>query len=245
MKAKRILLLAICAICLVGFNLNAQENTTYFYRAIVTTSPEEGRTPFAYLPVYMSCAEAPDEIIAVRMTDRAGIASFYGIPIDIYKDYIFTLPLKDGEVRYIRTGFKEEPRFKSGNSDSFIWLDASTQWATVVEKTPGKDVGKLNSLEWLQKEFPDIGLDGTTFFDKKSEGTLLFSINGFVGDGVDMNKLLKLLKKLPAEYVESAELSLLSGPNDYFAGAIDMTLPGQGEPKPAWEGTHSIPLYEE
>lgn len=243
---KRILILttALCALCLTCFNLKAQENTTYFFRVIVTTSPDEGGTPLAYLPVYLSRKEAPDKIIAVRMTDRIGQAWFIDVPIDIYKDYIFTLPFKDGELRYLNPGYTKEPSFKGGNADNPILVDAGMQWETSVEKTPGTDIGKLSTLDWLLKEFPNIAIDGANFYDKKSEATLQLLINGTIPDGTDMAKMVKILQKNPAKNVESAKLSLLINGGDYFAGAIDITLRGMGKPEPAPPFSSSLPLYE-
>ena len=94
-----------------GSKVKAQPSTNYWFEGNIYMNQTDKEKRYPYLPVYLSLKDSPDEIIAVGMSNSVGTISFKGIPIDISKDYILSLPFRNNVIRYRFHGI-QNPTFK-------------------------------------------------------------------------------------------------------------------------------------
>ena len=121
MKLKIIVLIVMCAFF---SRVKSQENTTYFFMGNVFSVDEKGdEVRHPYLPVLLAYKDKPEDVVAVRLTNMVGVFSFEDVPINIYKDYILSFPLPNGERKFLFEKEIKEPEFKGGNFNTHIKFD--------------------------------------------------------------------------------------------------------------------------
>ena len=213
MKLKVIVLIVMCAFF---SRVKSQENTTYFFMGNVfsiNANDEEIRHP--YLPVLLAYKDKPEDVVAVRLTNMVGIVSFKEIPIDIYKDYIFTLLLPKGERKFFFAKNTSAPSFKSGNYNTHIQLDRE------VSKYYNKGEEEMNIIPWLIKHNSWLEKDGDNLVSKESKLPVYFFVNG---QRILSKSLQRLTNVLIMAAVKEVIVARYIEPNDYYEGVIDIHL---------------------
>ena len=220
MKLKVIVLIVMCAFF---SRVKSQENTTYFFMGHVfsiNANDEEIRHP--YLPVLLAYKDKPEDVVAVRLTNMVGIVSFKEIPIDIYKDYIFTLLLPKGERKFFFAKNTSVPSFKSGNYNTHIQLDreVSKYYNKEIEKME-KGEEEMNIIPWLIKHNSWLEKDGDNLVSKESKLPVYFFVNG---QRILSKSLQRLTNVLIMAAVKEVIVARYIEPNDYYEGDIDIHL---------------------
>lgn len=220
MKLKVIVLIVMCAFF---SGVKSQENTTYFFMGHVFSineNDEEIRHP--YLPVLLAYKDKPEDVVAVRLTNMVGIVSFKEIPIDIYKDYIFTLLLPKGERKFFFAKNTSAPSFKSGNYNTHIQLDGevSKYYNKEIEKME-KGEEEMNIIPWLIKHNSWLEKDGDNLVSKESKLPVYFFVNG---QRILSKSLQRLTSVLIMAAVKEVIVARYIEPNDYYEGVIDIHL---------------------
>ncbi len=217
---KRIFLILV-VVCALHTNVSAQESTTYFFMGNIYGGDKQ----YAYLPVYLSYGENPEKIIAVSMSNGQGVISFFGVPIDEHKDYVFTIPFPKGSQQYIYRGLSqgEEFSFASGNISIHMKIeDEMLDYVTIEEKYVEKEDEERSIKDWLLSQFPTIELDDNTFVDKKTQKSLRLLLNGMP---MPEEQIVPILNEGKMNMVKKVVLAKLKEPNDYIAGAIEIVIP--------------------
>ncbi len=220
MKLKVIVLIVMCAFF---SGVKSQENTTYFFMGHVFSIDEKGeeiRHP--YLPVLLAYKDKPEDVVAVRLTNMVGIVSFKEIPIDIYKDYIFTLLLPKGERKFFFAKNTSAPSFKSGNYNTHIQLDreVSKYYNKEIEKME-KGEEEMNIIPWLIKHNSWLEKDGDNLVSKESKLPVYIFVNG---QRILSKSLQRLTNVLIMAAVKEVIVARYIEPNDYYEGVIDIHL---------------------
>lgn len=220
MKLKVIVLIVMCAFF---SRVKSQENTTYFFMGNVfsiNANDEEIRHP--YLPVLLAYKDKPEDVVAVRLTNMVGIVSFKEIPIDIYKDYIFTLLLPKGERKFFFAKNTSAPSFKSGNYNTHIQLDreVSKYYNKEIEKME-KGEEEMNIIPWLIKHNSWLEKDGDNLVSKESKLPVYIFVNG---QRILSKSLQRLTNVLIMAAVKEVIVARYIEPNDYYEGVIDIHL---------------------
>jgi len=237
MKLKVIVLIVMCAFF---SGVKSQENTTYFFMGHVfsiNANDEEIRHP--YLPVLLAYKDKPEDVVAVRLTNMVGVVSFKEIPIDIYKDYIFTLLLPKGERKFFSAKNTTAPSFKSGNYNTHIQLDGEvTKYYNKKVERMEKGEEEMKIIPWLTKHNSWLETDGENLVSKESKLPVYIFINGQRFSSEALKKLTGVLimaavkEVIVARYIE---------PNDYYEGVIDIHLTMGDYPDRGQRASRTLP----
>lgn len=194
-----------------------QESTTYFFLGNIYSLGENGKeVRYPYLPVAMAKKEAPQKIIAVSVTNAAGVISFEGIPIDITKGYIFTISLPSGTKKFLFSGINN-PSFKGGNVSIHMKLDRPEEYLkTNVFKPEKKDYGDY-AIDFATAKIQGATRRGATITSKNGLNYRIY----MKGRPVRGRKMTEALENIPAEALEKIIITHPILENDFFAGTID------------------------
>ena len=186
----------------------------------INENDEEIRHP--YLPVLLSLKDKPDEIVGIRISNLAGVVSFKEIPIDIYKDYVFTVLLPKGERKFFFAKNTSAPSFKSGNYNTHIQLDGevSKYYNKEIEKME-KGEEEINIIPWLIKHNSWLEKDGDNLVSRESKLPVYFFVNG---QRILSKSLQRLTNVLIMAAVKEVIVARYIEPNDYYEGVIDIHL---------------------
>lgn len=218
----RLQLIALMFLSLFAGSLNAQESTSYFFLGNVFTTATDGTEHrFPYLPIQMALATDLDNPVAVGMTNGNGEISFYGVPMDIHRDYVFTVVLPSGTYRFLRKGLAN-PSFKSGNVNAHIKLDAQEPYYKVQTLQATNEQGKLSFIDFVAQSVGATKREDLSLTNK--EGLPYRIMLG--GQELPPQKLALLNSKITASMLEKVLVITPTLPNDYFAGVIDLYIPG-------------------
>lgn len=202
-----------------GSKVKAQPSTNYWFEGNIYMTQTDKEKRYPYLPVYLSTLDSPDEIIAVGMSNSVGTISFKGIPIDISKDYILSLPFRNNVIRYRFHGIKN-PTFKTGNVSIHMKLDEDIpNYYTTKEFEINEKVYSLNFIDWVVRD-NSISYDNNSFIDKSKQLGFRIFVNGMM---LPDDKLQTLLRQLTMDMVKKVSFIYLND-NEYFVGAIDIRL---------------------
>lgn len=202
-----------------GSKVKAQPSTNYWFEGNIYMNQTDKEKRYPYLPVYLSLKDSPDEIIAVGMSNSVGTISFKGIPIDISKDYILSLPFRNNVIRYRFHGI-QNPTFKTGNVSIHMKLDEDIpNYYTTKKFEINENVYSLNFIDWVLRD-NSISYDNNSFIDKNKQLGFRIFVNGMM---MPDDKLQTLLRQLTMDMVKKVSFIYLND-NEYFVGAIDIRL---------------------
>ncbi len=214
----KIFYFTICII-MFGAKAEAQFSTNYWFEGNIYTTRMDEEKRYPYLPVYLSLKESPDDMVAVGMSNSVGVISFKGVPIDISKDYIVSLPFGDKEVKYCFYGIKN-PSFKAGNVSIHMKLDEDMpDYYTSKEFVIEDKEYSLGFIDWAIQH-NDVAYCEHVFIDRSKQLGFRIFVNGMM---LPDDKLQTLLKQLSMDMVKKVTIIYLND-SDYFAGAIDIRL---------------------
>lgn len=215
----RIILRLLVALLVIGplTRLVAQESKRYFFAGSIYYYNAEGaelRCP--YPPVYMARQDAPDEVLAVAVSNAVGEVSFYGVPMDITKNYIFSFDLGAKRLRYLFKGLPK-PNFSGGNVSIHMRIDKFERYLHLRRVTPTGGDKSRSVLELATAAIKGAQREGLTITNAEGLSYRLF-INGRPISG---DKQSAALKVLTGEYLRNILITEPIQPNDYYAGSID------------------------
>ena len=213
-------LLITVSMLLSSLALHAQRSTEFFYLGTVYCKTKAGvEQRFPYLPVYLSCQDKPNDIIAVTVTNANGEASFKGVPIDAYKDHVLTVHLPSGAYRFFCSGLDKDPGFR-GNISTHIRLDALEMYLTSSTIVPKKaDADKL-ALDLATSAIKGAQRKGVTISDADGLNYKLFLSGHLVQD----KRLADALLQIRGSDLDKIVITHPLQANDYFAGSIDFLV---------------------
>lgn len=213
----------------------AQESTNYFFLGNIYYQDADGQElRLPYLPVMMARRDNPDKIIAVSMTNSVGTVSFLGIPMDISKDYIFTLDLPSGQKRFLFTGIAN-PSFKGGNVSIHMRLDKHEKYLTLQRLAIAKGQMDTPALDIATSAIKGASRKGVNITNSEGLSYRIF----LRGRPVQDKKIEEALQSLTGSFIENIVISHPIEENDYFAGAIDF-ITTIGKPLSIEKTTYSL-----
>lgn len=197
----------------------SQEGTTYFFQGYTYQQVKSKKSPCPYLTVVLH-EVGSEQAKAVSMSNGFGDCSFYGVPIDIYKDYKLSVYAGDKLLGvYLRQGFREKPSFPGGNINTHTLVPSGSEaYSTKILELPK---GKSLSLRQFLTQTPELELEEDMLFLKGGSSSLRIFINHAT---LPADKLKALLNTLDTNYISRCELILYKQANPYFAGAINILL---------------------
>ncbi|MBF1525454.1 MAG: hypothetical protein HXN92_04145, partial [Prevotella pallens] len=108
MRYKFILFLLLT---LKSISIFSQENTNYWYNGIAYTDSTKLTSGVPYLTIALT-KEGEQMPKAITVSNSLGAFSFYGVPMDIFKNYTISVIEGNSEAAsYLCNKFNEKPEF--------------------------------------------------------------------------------------------------------------------------------------
>lgn len=224
--------LALVATLFIAFDVKAQGSTSYHFKGNIFTQDQEGKEQrFPFLPVTLSKQESPDQVVAVAISNGIGEFSFQGVPIDISKDYIFTITLPSGTYRFLQEKLIN-PSFKSGNINTHIRLDKLEDYQTQRTLKPTAEQANALALDFVTSAIEGATREGLTISNAEGLSYQLL-LNGIE---IKRKVVLEALKQqVTAKEFKEFQIFLPKVENDYSAGTINLIA--EGLPEPSFQPT--------
>ena len=214
MRLKFILFLLLT---LKSVSVFSQENTDYWYDGVAYTDSTELTSGVPYLTIVLS-KEGDQMPKAVTVSNSLGAFSFYGVPMDIFKDY--TISVIEGNTNaasYLCNKFIEKPRFVGNINAHFKYIPiGETHSETIL--TPTKEDVKLMLLDYLKKKL-DLEYEDRVLFPKASDAPYKVLANNVE---IPDEKIDMILQQVPMEMIKEIKVVRYNTPNKYFSGVLNI-----------------------
>lgn len=222
--------LIFVSLCALYFNASAQDQAQYqedtkaYFHCRVYSMTDSGTASerHPYITVLLSRETDPNTVLAAALTNPVGEAIFKGVPIDLTKPYLFTVLLPNGNKRSFRS--KVWPSEKAGNISSNVHVNICLNETNLVNYYTEQKVemdrhSKLKFIDMLAMQC-GATCEGTTFYIDD------FAFPVFINKGtpLSLERFDKLMRMAKPILIKNCSLIRLQQPNDYFAGAIDLTF---------------------
>lgn len=212
---KNILIIIIMILNLLNpFMAKSQTTTNYWYEGYVYQEKAKG-CHFLTVVLTEQGNETPK---AITMSSPAGLISFKGVPINIYKNHILSV-YQGAQLlgRYIRKGFDKKPSFV-GNLNTHILIERAISLSTRILKT-GEEQKKVFLGDFLVKN--EMEIEASIIFPKDTDKPFRVFVNGME---LEQAELQSLLEKASMELVKHIEVLRYDTPNPYFSGGLNIVL---------------------
>lgn len=202
---------------LKSVNVFSQENTDYWYDGIAYTDSTELTSGVPYLTIVLS-KEGDQMPKAITVSNSLGAFSFYGVPMDIFKDY--TISVIEGNINaasYLCKKFIEKPNFVGNINAHFKYIPiGNTHSETILN--PTKDDAKLLLLDYLKKNL-ELEYEDRVLFPKASDAPYKVFVNNA---DVPDEKIDMILQQVPMEMIKEIKVVRYNTTNKYFSGVLNI-----------------------
>ena len=222
MRYKFILFLLLT---LKSISIFSQENTDYWYNGIAYTDSTKLTSGVPYLTIALT-KEGEQMPKAITVSNSLGVFSFYGVPMNIFKNYTISVIEGNSEAAsYLCNKFNEKPEFVGNINAHFKYIPTEKTYSETI-LTPTKEDAKLLLLDFLKKKL-EIEYEDRVLFPKASDSPYKIFANN---TEIPNEKIDMILQQVPMEMIKQITVINYKKPNKYFSGVINIRFTVGDEP---------------